>query len=214
MPTSLAARLVPPFHPETVRLRLRVLLLLGISQALAFGWLPLRSYYGGSRALLLTVQTTGAFARLHPHLYQRLDSPAGSFATGGTGELWYHATSLGNYLLFYSLGGFTILDALFVLASTAYLYLALRRLPAGRELTGRVSQAFAMVGSAAMLMYVGHLLWNNLLYAAFQRSTHGLFGLIPPASPTLYMVFGSLLVLGASFLELGQRVQQENELTI
>lgn len=214
MPTSLAARLVPPFHPETVRLRLRVLLLLGLAQALAFGWLPLRSYYGGSRAVLLTVHATGAFARLHPHLYQRLDSPAGSFAAGGTGELWYHATSLGDYLLFYSLGGFTILDALFVLAITLYLYLALRRLPAGRELTGRVSQAFALVGSGAMLMYVGRLLWSNLLYVAFERSTHGLFWLVPPASPTLYMVFGSLLVLGASFLELGQRAQQENELTI
>ncbi|MGI4736741.1 MAG: hypothetical protein ACRYG7_16345 [Janthinobacterium lividum] len=103
---------------------------------------------------------------------------------------------------------------LFVLGCTLYLWWALRRLPVGRELSGRVSQAFAVVGSAAMLMFVVRLMWSTYLFNALQTHTHGLFQLLPLPSAPLYMVFGSILVLGASFLELGQRVQQDAELTI
>lgn len=164
--------------------------------------------------LLLPVHAGLKFGAAHPQLGQMLASPAGYFSANSRGELLYPMASLWDYLLFYTIGDLTILDALFLAGLGYFLFRALRRLPAGREFTPAASQVIGSSGLALCSMYVLKMMFSICATEVFKAKTQGLFQLASPASSILYVVAGLLLTLCANFLRRGQQLQQEADLTI
>lgn len=213
---SLAPRysLLPPFSLRDVRRRTQSLLLLGTAELLLFLGLAVRDFYWGRHTIGLLVHAYLPVPPGTPPLTRFIESSVGSYATGSTGQLFYHASSLLDYLLFYSIADFGFLDALFMFGACLHLHRAVRRLERGRELAVGISQAFARLGLASLGMFVAKMLFNSAVSAAFAAQTQHQFALAGRSSSLLYVLLGSLLLLGAPFLQLGSSLQQENELTI
>lgn len=212
----LPAHLRPGYDPFTIRRTASVLLSLGIIELGMWLLSCLNAFYGATQTILLPVRAGGAFAAAHQPLSQRLASPAGPYLTGPTGELLYHATSLGDYSLFYAIGDLTGLDALFICGLGIYLHRALRRLPAGREFTPAASRAMRNIGLATVVMFGLKMLVGIAAAELFWANTHHLFRLATNKSggSLFYIVFGLLLVVCAEFFQRGQQLQQDAELTI
>lgn len=212
----LPAHLRPGFDPFTIRRVAGVLLSLGLIELGIWLFSCLNEFYAGTGSLVLPVQPSLAFAQAHSPLSQPITSAAGTYFTGNKGELLYHATSLGDYFWFYTVGDLTSLDALFFAGLGIYLHWALRRLPAGREFTPAICRALEVIGLATVVMFVLKMVVAIAASQLFWAKTDHLFRLANNKSQggTLYMVFGFLLVLCAAFFRRGQQLQQDAELTI
>ncbi len=212
---SLAPRysLLPPFDLRDLRRRTQSLLVVGAAELLLFLGLAVQDFYWGRQTIGLLVH---AFLRVPPGtppLTRFIESSVGLYATGRTGQLLYHASSLLDYLLFYSIADFGFLDALFVFGACLYLHRAVRRLQRGRELSVGISLAFARLGLACVSMFIAKMLVNSAVSVAFEAQTQHQFALTGRSSGLLYALLGGLLSLCAPFLQLGNTLQQENELT-
>jgi len=150
----------------------------------------------------------------HPQIGQMLVSPVGHFSTSSRGELLYQTASPGDYLLFFTIGDLTSIDALFLAGLGCFLYRAIRRLPAGHEFTPAASRVVEVSGLALSSMFVLKMLFNLCATEVFKAKTQGLFQLASPASSILYVVAGLLLTLCANLLRRGQQLQQEADLPI
>lgn len=212
----LPAHLRPGYDPFTIQRMASVLLSLGLIELGIWLFSCLNAFYAGPGTLLLPVQASGAFGQDHSGLAQIITSAAGTYFTGGKGELLYHATSLGDYFWFYTVGDLTSLDALFFAGLGIYLHRALRRLPVGREFTPAICRAMEVIGLATVVMFVLKMLVAIGASELFWAKTDHLFRLASNKSQgsLLYAVFGFLLVLCAAFFRRGQQLQQESELTI
>lgn len=206
----------PGFDPFTVQRTAGVLLSLGLIELGIWLFFCLHEFYAGTGAMVLPVQASVGFAQAHQPLAHSITSAAGTYFTGGKGELLYHASSLGDYFFFYSIGDLTGLDALFFAGLGVYLHRALRQLPAGREFTPALSRAMAHLGVATVSMFVLKMLVAIAASEIFWAKTNHLFRLASNkgGGSLCYAVFGFLLVLCADFFRRGQQLQQENELTI
>jgi hypothetical protein len=212
----LPAHLRPGFDPFTVRRVAGVLLSLGLLELSMWLFSCLNEFYAGTGAIVLPVQASGAFAQAHQHLSHSIASTAGTYLTGAKGELLYHASSLGDYFWFYTVGDLTSLDALFFAGLGIYLHRAVRRLPAGHEFTPAISRAMEHIGAATVGMFVVKMIATIAAAEIFWMKTDHLFRLATTkgGGSLWYAVFGFLLVLCAAFFRRGQQLQQESELTI
>jgi len=205
----------PAFDALSIRRTSAGLLWMGLGQLGLWLYYYLKSFYGGTRTILLPVHAGLKFGLAHPQIGQMLASPAGSFSTSSRGKLLYHTASLWNYLLFFTIGDLTIVDALFLAGLGCFLYRALRRLPAGREFTPAASRVVEGSGLALCSRFVLKMMFGICATEVFKAKTQGLFQLASPASSTLYVVAGLLLLtLCANFLRRGQQLQQEADLPI
>jgi hypothetical protein len=203
------------FNHQALRRRTFGLLVLGASQLLLFLSLAIQNFYWGSNTILLKVQATLELDRNQAtHLSRIVDSPFGAYVTGTHGDLLYHPSSLGDYLLYYNIGNFNILSTLFIFFITLYLYITLRQLVPGRELTASIGKAFSIIGVSSVVMYMVDMAFNTTLFTLFHNQTQHLFYLLIRDNNLLYVVFGSLLLVCPAFFELGGRLQRDNELTI
>lgn len=215
-PSILPAHLRPGFDPFTIQRTAGVLLSLGLIELGIWLFSCLNEFYLGTGALILPVQASVAFAQAHQHLAHSIASAAGTYFTGAKGELLYHASSLGDYFWFYTIGDLTGLDALFFAGLGVYLHRALRRLPAEGEFTPAIGRAMERLGVATVGMFVLKMLVAIAAAEVFWAKTDHLFRLASTKSSgsLFYAVFGFLLLLCAAFFRRGQQLQQENELTI
>jgi hypothetical protein len=206
----------PIFDRPNVRRTAGVLMYLGIMELGLWLAYCCQNFYWGSRTILLSVHAGLKLGASHPHLGTMLASPVGYYSTGTQGDLLYHASSLGDYLLFYSVGDLTSLDALFLAGLGVYLHWSVRRLPSGQEFTPAASRAIGVIALATMAMFVGKMAFNIAAGQVFQAKTQHLFTLATKSGSgsILYVVFGLLLAFCAEFFQRGQQLQQETELTI
>lgn len=160
----------------------------------------LRELYAGSGGIFLLAQPTLAFVQAHQLRAHFVDTAAGGYFAGTRGELLYHASSLGDYFLFYSIGEVTGLDALFFAGLGLYLHRALRRLPAGPGYAPAVSRALAAIGLATLSMHVLKMMLAVAATKVFWAKTDHLFYLAGSrgGSSPLYVLFGLLLLLCAA----------------
>ena len=214
---SLPAPLRPddaPFSLRDLHRRAGALLLVGTVELLLFCGLAIQNFYWGSRTIGLLVSAFLEVPPGEPRLSRFLHSSAGLYSTGSTGRLLYHATSLLDYALFYSIGDFGFLDAVFIFGSFLYLYLAARQLRPGREFSASISAAFSRVGLGCCGMFVVKMWFTTCVAAVFAANTQHQFALIPPGSSTYYVLLGSIVAMSATFFQRGQQLQRESELTI
>jgi hypothetical protein len=199
----------------SIRRYSQVLLALSVAQLALFLGTIIQNFYWGDKHILLAVHTTLRFdqQQLH-HLSKIVDSSVGLYSTGTEGRLLYHATSLWDYALFYSISGLALPDVLFLCGLGVYLHRALRQLAPGSEFSLARTSAFATIGVVTLLMFTIKLAFNVHIAAAFQTKTQHQFYLATQPSNMLYVVFGLLLLLCASFFHRGEQLQEENELTI
>ena len=192
------------------------LLSLGLCELGIWLFSCLNAFYAGNRLIVLPVQASAAFAQTHRPLSQYITTSAGAYSSGATGELLYHASSLGDFLLFYTLGDLTSLDALFFAGLGIYLYWTLRRLPVGHEFTPAASRAMEVIGIATVCMFILKMMLAIVAAEVFWAKTNHLFRLAANKSggSIYYAVFGFLLVVCAAFFRRGQQLQHDADLTI
>lgn len=202
------------FNLRDLRRQAVVLPLMGAAELLLFCGLAIKNFYWGSRTISLLVSAYLAVPPGQPRLSRFIHSSAGLYATGSTGRLLYHATSLLDYALFFSIGDFGFLDAVFFFGSFCYLYLAMRRLRPGREFSASISSAFSRIGLGCCCMFVVKLWFTTYVALFFAAKTQHQFDLAPSGSSLYYALLGSIISLSATFFQRGQQLQRESELTI
>ena len=204
----------PSFTLPSIRRQAYILAYFGDTQLLIFVGSAAYNFWWGGRILLLNVQAH-EIASGRPPLSQFIDSPVGAYFTGTKGTLVYRAESLGDHLLFYSLGGLTIVDALYASATGLFLCWVLLGLRADREFSARLSWALTIVGAGTVAMHLIRSFFDLGIARLFEARTHSLFYLIAqPANNSLYIFMGILLLACAQFLRRGKELQQEIDLTI
>lgn len=200
MPASTLLPPSPPIRPSASHTT-GSLLGLGLAQLAVWLGTALYNFYGGSRHLLLTVQTGLPFGAAHPHLSTTLASPAGYYHTGTLGQLLYQPTTLSDYFLFYRIGSLSGPDALFLAGAGFYLHRTLGR-ARGTSLAAR--RALGLTGLASCVMYVLTMAVQNLASQVFAARTHHLFTLGNQANPSvLYVALGLLLGMCSRFFQQG-----------
>jgi hypothetical protein len=204
----------PLLNLPDLRRRTQILLLVGVAELLTFLGCAMQNFYGGSHTIGLLVHAYLPTPAGTPHLSRFIESSVGVYSTGSTGQLLYHASSLGDYLLFFSIADFGFLDALFIFFAFLYLHLAVARLQPGHELSVGISRAFFRIGLGSTCMFMAKMQFNLYVAAVFDEKTQHQFALVDRSSGMLYALLGSLLLLCAPFLQLGNQLQQDAELTI
>ena len=197
-----------------MRWRTRLLLLMGAAGLLMYLGFAAQNFYGGSRTIQLLVYAHLPVPAGTPPLSRFIESPAGLYSTGSTGELLYHASSLLDYLLFYSIDNFGFLDVLFIFFASLYLHGAVSRLQPDHALLAGTSQAFYRLGLGSTCMFFAKMPFNLYVAAAFAERTQHQFVLANRSSVMLYALLGSLLMLCTpSYSTRQPQLQQDAELT-
>lgn len=206
--------LLLPFSHAKLRRRTRVLLLMGTGQLLLFLVTAVQNFYWGLHTILLKVHANSELHKAHPHLTTTLPTSAGTYSTGTQGDLLYQPSSLSNFLLFYTTSEVNILSVVFIFLLSLYLHLAINKLQPGREFSQGLSRALSLIGLVTLLMYTAEMAFNVYLTQLFETQTHHQFFLTTAGPSLLYVVFGSIMLLAASFFELGSQLQHDADLTI
>ena len=193
----------PGFAPA-IRRRAGILLAAGLLELGLWLFSALRDFYAGSSSIVLQVQPSLAFSQAHQLRSHFVATSAGGYFAGVKGELLYHASSLGDYFLFYSIGGITSLDALFFASLGCYLYRALRQ-PTGGRPAQVAGQVMEVSGGAASSMFLLKMALAAAANEFLWAKTDHLFRLASLSSTgDLYYVFlGSLLLLCGALLQSG-----------
>ena len=200
-------------NAASIRRTAAVLLWVGLAQLGLWLYSCLWNFYGGLRLLVLPINAGLKFGMAHPQIHQLLASSAGYFSTSGRGGLLYRTVSLWDYLLFFTIGDLTILDALVLAGLGCFLYRSLRRLAAGRDFLPAASRVVEGAGLALISLFMLKMAFNFCAAEVLKAKTQGLFQLAIPASSNIfYATAGLLLTLCAQLLRRGQQLQQEADL--
>jgi hypothetical protein len=204
-----------PLRQHNLPVHVGFLLYAGVLQLGIFLATAVHNFYWGNKTILLQVHPSMKFVARHPHTGGFFELPVGSYMVGTQGNLLFRVSSLWDYFLFSTVHGLMVLDSLFIFSISVYLFWVMSRLRAEQGFSASISKAFTIIGLLAMGMFLLKSGFGMYVSHAFEIKTQNLFVLpIRTNSSIFYTVFGSILLICASFFRQGQLLQHENELTI
>jgi len=170
-----------------------------------------QGYYWGDKTLLLKVNVHF----LHPNLYNSLSFNFGDFVTGTEGTLYYKATSLPDYFILQNIGGLNIVDYIFFLLIGFLIYKSFYKIQDGKPFSKKRSNTYTYLAIAIIFMsLIKNLFYLFVSMPFLLNRTNGKFQLAQQLTGGNNFVFATLVVLFIYFLQQGNKLQEEQELTI
>ncbi|WP_207492139.1 hypothetical protein [Aridibaculum aurantiacum] len=147
-----------------------------------------------------------------------IETSVGNFGYSEQPVLLYKTKSFLDRLIFNSIGPFNIIDFLFILYVGIILFKALRKVEEDNIFRIRISKAYRDVGKGCFFVWLMHMLYSSIIFRKhFEYRMGDEFYLLRDHSIPLfflYPVFGGIFLSFVYFMNKGEDLQQDNDLTI
>jgi hypothetical protein len=198
------------FTAERVRSQAKIYLFLMSSLLVLFLLSSINSYYYGDKVLRLKVSAFNT----PQNLYKYVEFSFGNYTTGIEGTLSYKATSFIDFLVLQNIGGSTIIDFVFLFVIGLILYKSVSKIDETNPFSEKISKSFTLILVLGFALYVlEDLYFLAVASPLFAYRTNRVFELqqVKGNSFVFFLMFFGLTVY---FLRQGNRLQQEQELTV
>jgi hypothetical protein len=139
----------------------------------------------------------------------------GHFSTGSEGTLAYNASSLLDFVLLQKVGYLNLVDFIYLCIIGILIHNSTSKIKPSKAFSQRRTNIFRYISYLTMSMYVIKKIFNDVIVRSYllNKTTH-MFYLREDDSNLYYMIFGGILLIYVYFIEQGNELQKEQELTI
>jgi hypothetical protein len=142
----------------------------------------------------------------------------GKFGYSEAQTLYYETSSFLDRLIFTSIGSFNLVDFLFFVYIGILLFRALNKVHEDNVFQLRLSKAYLQVGKACVWMAIVKMAFGDFLVREyFQYRTGNQFYISPEKGAPLfflYITIGGIIISFVYFMNKGEDMQRDNDLTI